>query len=176
MGLGSDVNRKSGDRKTGTGTSAARDERRRALDARSCPRFSHVNGHPARGFALLEATAALFVIAVGLFGVIQMFQYGVGTLHTIQEHSIASRSLQNEVESLRGLPFDRLEPGTRLDFISGTPEMARLLKVSAWVDIQDREEAPGQLVQVTVSLRWTGEHGRRIKRSVTTLIARKDSL
>ena len=136
---------------------------------------AHVNRHPARGFALLEATAALFVVAVGLFGVIQMFQYGVGTLHTIQEHTIASRSLQNEVESLRGLPFDSLEPGRRLDFISATPEMARLLKASAWVEIHDREEALGQLRQVTVSLRWTGEHGRRIKRSVTTLIARKDS-
>lgn len=135
----------------------------------------HVNSHPAHGFALMEATAALFVAAVGLFGVIQMFQYGVGTLHTIQEHTIASRTLQNEVESLRGLPFDRLEPGTQLDFISATPETARLLNAKAWVEIHDREEALGQLLQVTVTLRWTGEHGRRIKRSVTTLIARKDS-
>ena len=136
---------------------------------------SYVNRHPARGFALMEATAALFVATVGLFGVIQMFQYGVGALHTVQEHTIASRSLQNEIESLRGLPFDRLEPGARLDFISETPEMARLLNASAWADIHDREDAPGRLLQVTVSLRWTGEHGRRIKRSVTTLIARKGS-
>lgn len=135
----------------------------------------YVNRHPAHGFALMEATTALFVAAVGLFGVIQMFQYGARTLHTIQEHTIASRALQNEVESLRGLPFDSLEPGTRLDFFSTTPEMARLLRSSAWVEIRDREEAVGQLLQVTVSLRWTGEHGRRIKRSVTTLIARKDS-
>ncbi len=134
---------------------------------------AHMNGHPARGFALLEATAALFVVAVGLFGAIQMFHYGVRTIHTIQEHTIASRSMQNEMESLRGLPFDRLEPGPRLDFVSATPEMARLINANAWVEIEDREEGPGRLRQVTVSLRWTGEHGRRIKRSVTTLIARK---
>ena len=134
-----------------------------------------LNSHSARGFALMEATAALFVAAVGLFGVFQMYDYGAQTLRTIQEHTIASRALQNEVESLRGLPFERLEPGTRLDFVSATPEAARLFRAKAWVDILDREEAGGELLQVTVSLRWTGEHGRRIKRTVTTLIARKES-
>lgn len=134
---------------------------------------AHVSIRKARGFALMEATAALFVVAVGLFGAIQMFHYGVRTIHTIQEHTIASRSMQNEMESLRGLPFDGLEPGRRLDFVSATPEMARLMNARAWVEIDGGEEGAGGLLRVTVSLRWTGEHGRRIKRSVTTLIARK---
>ncbi len=138
--------------------------------------------HFAHGFALMESTAALFVAAVGLFGVLQMYQYGTQTLRTVQEHTIAGRALQNEVESLRGLPFDQLKPGKRpehlglrLEFISTTPETDRLLRAKAWVNIREREEAQGELLQVTASLRWTGEHGRIIKRSVTTLIARKDA-
>jgi len=123
----------------------------------------------------MESTAALFVAAVGLFGVLQMYEYGTQTLRTVQEHTIAGRALQNEMESLRGLPFDQLEAGKRLEFISTTPETDRLLRAKAWVNIREREEAQGELLQVTASLRWTGEHGRIIKRSVTTLIARKDA-
>lgn len=131
--------------------------------------------HSAQGFALMEATAALFVAAVGLFGVLQMYEYGTQTLRTVQEHTIAGRALQNEIESLRGLPFDKMEPGEKLEFVSETPETERLVRAKAWVDIRERKEAQGELLQVSVSLRWTGEHGRRIKRSVTTLVARKDA-
>ena len=129
----------------------------------------------SQGFMLVEATAALFVIAIGIYGTIEMMQVGARTLHVTQEHTIAGRALQNEIETLRGLPFDTLELGYRREFASSTPELAMLMHVKTRVTVREHDGAGGSLVEVRVRLRWTTEHARRVERSVTTLIARKEN-
>lgn len=133
------------------------------------------NAVSSPGFMLVEATAALFVAAVGLFGVIEMMQVGSRALHVAQEHTIAGRALQNEIETLRGLPFDDLELGKRREFVSSTPELAKLMHVKTHVSIRESDGAEGRLVELSVRVRWTTQHARRVERSVTTLIARKEA-
>lgn len=132
------------------------------------------NVFSSRGFVLVEAMAALFVIALGIYGTIEMMHVGTRTLHVAQEHTIAGRALQNEIETLRGLPFDTLELGDRREFVSSTSELSMLTHLKTHVSIREYEDSGSGLREIHVRLRWTTEHARRVERSVTTLIARKD--
>ena len=129
-----------------------------------------VNGR--RGFALLEATAALFVATVGLFGVVQMFQTTADEIRTVQEKYLAERILRNEIEFLTALPFDELAPGSAMLFRTESPELDHLFKAQARVNISVYPDAVGSLREVTVRLDWVSTHGRPIRRSLTTLVAR----
>jgi len=121
------------------------------------------------GFSLMELTAALFVLSVGLLGAIQMYHVGVDKTRVLGEKAIAAAAIQNELETLRAAPFSALTNTEEGTFRSETPGLARLVNATGRVMIAD-EDCPG-LKRVTVSIRWTGEHGRTIEQSVTTLIA-----
>jgi len=126
-----------------------------------------------RGFTLIEATATMFVLTFGVMGAIQMHMAAIEKTRALQEYGVADETLQNEIETLRALPFDELRVGNAQPLRSVTPALDRLLRAQATVDIVDQSgETPG-LKQVSVKVRWTGEHGRPIERSVETLIARK---
>ncbi len=127
----------------------------------------------SEGFSLLELTAALFVLVVGMFGAIQMYRVGVDKTQALSEAAIAVSAVQNELEALRTLPFDALRNTENGRFLSETPALGKLANAAPWVVIADYDgDRPG-LKQVTVSVRWTGEHGRAIEKSVTTLIGDK---
>lgn len=126
----------------------------------------------AGGFTLLELLAALFILTVGLFGVIQMHHVGLGKLRVLNESIVASHAVQNEIEHLRALPFAALQNVQNGPFHSKSPEPARLVNAKPAVTIEDFRGTP-RLKKVTASLAWTGEYGRTIRKSVTTLIADK---
>ena len=122
---------------------------------------------------MLELMAALFVLSVGLFGAVQMYHVGTGKLKALHETSIALAAIENEMETLRALPFAALQNTDNGPFLSETPALAQLVKPVPKVVIANYSpDCPG-LKQVTVSVRWIGEHGRTIEKSVTTLIADK---
>lgn len=125
-----------------------------------------------RGFALVELTTALFVITVGVFGVIHMYLLSIEETKTLNEYRIAQTAIENEIETLRSLPFDVLAPVDAGAFVTGAPELERLLNATATVHIADAEGVEG-LREVAVEVRWTGPHGRTITKRITTLIARK---
>lgn len=126
-----------------------------------------------RGFTLIEATAMLFVLTFGVMGAIQMHIVAIEKTRALQEYGVADEVLQNEIETLRALPFEAIAVGSGQPLRSATPALERLTRVQATVDIVDQSaETPG-LKQVCVKVRWIGEHGRSIERSVETLIARK---
>ncbi len=124
------------------------------------------------GMTLLELTTAIFVLIVGVFGVLQMFHYGLDTTRAINEANVAVRTLQNEIETLRSLPFAELEDMDGGPFRSLTPEAARLVNIRTRATIAAEPDVPG-LKRVTVRIAWTGEHGRTIRKELTTLIAAK---
>lgn len=124
------------------------------------------------GFSLLELSAALFVMTVGVSGMMYGFYTGLEKTRAIQETTIAVRAIQNEVEFLRAVPFEALEAGDRDGFLSQTPESARLVNAERRVSVRNAHELGPALKEVTVTLAWTGEHGRRISKSLTTLFAR----
>ena len=125
------------------------------------------------GFSLLELTTALFVLTLGLFGAVQMFQLGLAKMRVVNEAGIAVRAVQNEIETLRSLPFSELGDVQSGPFISETPETANLVNASTSVSIRDYGEPETALKEVTVRIVWAGEHGRTIKKVQTTLIADK---
>ena len=125
------------------------------------------------GTTLIELVAALFVITIGLFGVIEMYHFGIDKMHALNEYKIAMRAVQNEIETLRALPFSELRNTDDGDFRSETPEVATLVNATPEVIITDYTGTENRLKHVEVSLKWTGEHGRTIEKRVTTLIADK---
>ena len=124
------------------------------------------------GFTMLELTTALFVVAVGLFGVVTMFHIGVGKLRALHETNLGTRVVQNELETVRSLPFSALENVENAPFKSSAPEIGGLLNARPQVTIRDADPAL-RLKEVTARITWTGEHGRTITKSGTTLIADK---
>jgi len=125
------------------------------------------------GMSLIELTAALFVLTVGMFGVIQMYHFGLNKMHALNETTVAMHAIQNEIETLRSLPFPELHNTDKGSFVSETPELSRLVNAKPNVTITDYAEASKRLKHITVSITWTGENGRTIQKSVTTLIADK---
>ena len=115
-----------------------------------------------RGHTLLELTCALFVISVGLFGVIHIYLSGLEKMNAINEYETALCALHNE-------------PGEGLPFLSETPGMERLYLAEAQTCITAENDSAA-LKRVTVRIRWIGEHGRRIEKKLTTLIAQTDTL
>jgi Tfp pilus assembly protein PilV len=128
------------------------------------------------GTTLIELVAALFVITIGLFGVIEMYHFGINKIHALNEYKIAMRAVQNEIETLRALPFSELRNTDDGEFRSDTPEVATLVNATPAVTITDYAEGEKQLKHVEVSVKWTGEHGRTIEKRVTTLIADKGQI
>jgi len=123
----------------------------------------------SEGFSLLELTCAIFVLTVGVFGVIEMFYFGMNKVRALSDAEVAMRAVQNEVEVLRSVPFDELRIETT-SFRGDTPETERLMNATPEVRIED---AGSGLKRIAVSIAWTGDNGRRIAKGVTTLIADK---
>ncbi len=130
----------------------------------------HAKRSPS-GSSLIELTCALFVMCVGIFGVIHLYMNGLDKMRAIGEYETALCALSNEIETLRALPPGSLSPGESLPFRSETPGMDRLHLADARVDAAPWPSAPNELMQVTARIQWRGEHGRLMEKRLTTLIA-----
>ncbi len=122
---------------------------------------------------MLELTLALFILTVGVFGTIQMFHFGIAKMYAVNEANLAMRAIQNEMETLRSLPFSELGNVEDGPFVSDSGEAAKLMNAEPRVAIRDHGDPALRLKEVTVRMAWTGEHGRRIEKHVSTLIADK---
>lgn len=125
------------------------------------------------GFTILELVCALFILSTGLFGVITMYHFGITKMRTLHEYGIAMQAIENELETLRALPFAALEDAAQAPFTSDPDALNLLVNAAASVAIAKPLDAPQGLKRVTVRVRWTGEHGRTIEKRVTTFIADK---
>ena len=124
------------------------------------------------GVSYLELTAALFVFTLGVLGSFQMFHVSLTKMHAVKEDDIALRAIQNEIETLRSTSFDDVLDGDHA-FRSTTPELAQLVNAQPRVLVETPSPAPAGLKKVEASVAWTGENGRTITKTVTTLIADK---
>ena len=126
------------------------------------------------GFSLIELTAALFVLAVGLFGTLQMYNVIAEKLLHVQECEIAARALNAEIETLRALPFSQLTDRENAPFVSQPFGTDNLVNLTTRLTIQPHPDRRLKLKRVTATILWTGEHGRKIEKSLTTLIGDKE--
>ncbi len=120
------------------------------------------------GFTLLELVTALFILVTGLMGALTLFTIGMSKVALVDEYGLARTAVQNEMETLRALPFEALEPGER-DHFTGDVPAAQLPGAQPRVVVRPAD-LPG-LKEVSVTLSWRGENGRRVERSLTTFIA-----
>ena len=132
--------------------------------------FKYAGTNFRAGIALVELVTALFVLTAGLFGAMQMYHFCLSKTRALNESALALHTLANELETVRALPFAELKNGEALPFRSRTPALEELVNAEGTVRIEDY--APG-LKQVTVRIRWTGEHGRTVAKQLVTLIADK---
>ena len=123
------------------------------------------------GFSLVELMAALFVLSVGLFGAVQSYNVGLDKIRVLREECLAARIVQNEVETLRALPFAQLADREKAPFVSKPSGLVLLHNAAPAVTVHPHADPGLALKEVSVSLRWTGEHGRTMEKAVTTLIA-----
>jgi prepilin-type N-terminal cleavage/methylation domain-containing protein len=128
-----------------------------------------------RGFTMLELVAAMFVLAVGLLGTLQMYNVLAEKMLHLQESEIAARALNTEIETLRARPFSQLTDRENAAFVSQPYGAENLVNLTTRLTIQPHPDARLKLKQVTATILWTGEHGRRIEKSITTLIADKEA-
>ena len=129
--------------------------------------------HGRRGFALLEASTALFILVFGLYGVFQMFQYSVDKIRVVSEFTIADRAIENELDTLRAQPFASLQDTAEKTFMTAPPELTGLHSARAHVEVRPAAALPDRLKEVTLVVRWRTENGRPVERRLTTLVARK---
>lgn len=128
---------------------------------------------PRGGFSLLEMTAAIFILCFGVMGIMTTYHFGMEKIRTLREAAIVTQAVQNEIETLRALPFDQLHDGQQAALHGTTAGMEDLVNVTPLVSIKPHGEGL-QLKEVSVSVRWTGDNGRTIEKAATTLIADKE--
>lgn len=122
------------------------------------------------GASLIELVAALGVLTIGLLGGVSVFYYGMDKLKAVDEGRTAVSMARNEIEYLRSRPFEGLADAQDAPFhddaaLNGLPNARGTVSISGYPGREDR------LKQVTATVAWTGENGRTIRKSLTTLMA-----
>lgn len=129
------------------------------------------------GFSLLELTTAIFVVTAGIFGIITLLQQGLGHIRTVQEYRIAEQAVVNEVEVLRAR-IESLADGTAIitgaqGFRSASAALEKLHNAVPQSFVTERSDLAPNLYEVTARLAWSGDRGRTIQKSLTTLVTPK---
>jgi type II secretory pathway pseudopilin PulG len=126
------------------------------------------------GFLMIELVAALAVLTIGLLGVVQTYHFGMDKIRTMRESAIALRAVQNEIETLRALPFANLVDVENGPFVSQTPDLEQLVKATPALTIRPYSDPRLRLKEVAACVRWVGDNGRIMQRAATTLMADKE--
>lgn len=121
------------------------------------------------GMSMLELTAALFVFAVGLTAAFQTFHYTLSRMRVLKENGIAMRAIQNEMEALRVTDFAQLDSRSYA-FSEQPASLEQLANVNATVSLRPFESGNPGLLVAEVTVQWTGDQGRSMAKSATTLV------
>ena len=124
------------------------------------------------GASYLELTAALFVFTVGLMAAFQTFHFTLTKTRVIKEDTIAARVMENEIETLRALPFSELIDANS-EFRSDTSELDQLKDARTTLQISPYPANPNYLKRIDANVQWMGDNGRHRKISTVTLIGDK---
>ena len=133
---------------------------------------AHTRGRRV-GLAVVELVTALFIVSFGIFSVLTMYHVGMTNARAIREHDWVMNALQNELEGLRATSFAELTPVWDGEVRATAPDLAELVNARTHLTMAPHLEGRADLLEVTVSIRWSGEHGRTIEKSLVTLLAEK---
>lgn len=127
-----------------------------------------------QAFTLMEVALAMFVLALAITTAITTMQRAFANLDTARNISTASVILQTEMEKERLLDWetvssDRYVPALDASLQSNPAVAGRFTLSRTVTALADRS---GQMVQVTLTVRWRNADGRSLARSFTTYFTR----
>jgi len=119
------------------------------------------------GFTFIEVLITMLILGVVLIALLSCFIYGFSILSRMRQLTIATQSIQEELELIRNMPFNNI---LGLDN-SFTNESLSLLENSSGI-ISLEDSAGDDIKKLTVSVLWS-HHGRKMRRDVVTYVTRK---
>jgi len=119
------------------------------------------------GFTFIEVLITMLILGVVLIALLSCFIYGFSILSRMRQMTIATQSIQEELELIRNMPFNNI---LGLDN-SFTNESLSLLENSSGI-ISLEDSAGDDIKKLTVSVLWS-HHGRQMRRDVVTYVTKK---
>ena len=120
------------------------------------------------GFSLLETTAAIFVLTMGVFTSFDLYYRSMDGTKTMVEERVALSILRSEVAWLQA--EEALVPG-EYPLRGTTTMLEQLFDGEGQVVLKARDDLATGLVEATVQVQWRVRSGRLVVRELTTLIA-----
>ena len=121
-----------------------------------------------KGFTLVEALTASVVLAIGLFVVGLAIYAEFNFINQNREKAIATLAAQEEIEAIRGMPFDNiLNLGS-----SFTTSGFTYLKNPIGTLTIDNIYGASNIRRVSVTVQWDSLTGRVLQKSLVTIMAR----
>lgn len=121
-----------------------------------------------KGFTLIEAFAATCVLAISLLSAGFAIYTQLYFINQLREKSIATLAAQEEVEAIRGMPFDNvLNLGS-----SFTASGFTYLKSPVGTVTVDDIYSTGNMRRVSITVSWASVTGKALQRTLVTLMSR----
>jgi prepilin-type N-terminal cleavage/methylation domain-containing protein len=130
-------------------------------------------GHK-KGFGLIEVMISTVIIGIGLMiiGVVIYSQFYI--IGQLRERMIANLAAQEEIEYIRGMPFDTIiSAGTTFPTPSAFNSSLAYNNPTRTVLVDNYLNDPSvNMRRVSVTINWTSMTGRALQTSLVTLITR----
>lgn len=132
-------------------------------------RRGYERGARARGFAVLELVTALFVISVGLFGIMDMYLRVMDGTRVTQQYAAATTVLRNSLETVRARGDAALVPGSYPLPVEDLM-MDRFSEAQGTLVVTPSATGIASLREVEARLQWRAHSGRLIEKRLVTLM------
>ncbi len=126
-----------------------------------------------RGFTLVEALMASFIMVIGLLAVIAAIYSQFTNLNKNREQTIATLTAQGEIEFLRGEPFGNIV--TKSFYKEDAPGLEYLHYGSGFGQGDIVVDSAGftgnqNIKRVSVIVKWDSINGKQLQKTVSTLM------
>ena len=122
----------------------------------------------SRGFLLLDAAAAMMLLAVGVFAAVVFFRTEVRELRGAHEQFAALLIAESEMERLRVLPYDEMRTDENAPL--ALPAAKQLREARGRIRVTEIEDG---LKSATVRVEWRTPSGIPMHAEATGLFARE---
>lgn len=120
------------------------------------------------GFTLIEAMVAALIVALGLFAVGLAIYAEFPFINQNREKTIATLAAQEEIESIRGMPYDSILALSSSFTASGFV----YLENPAGAVTVDNIYGENDIRRVSVTVSWDSSTGSRLQKSLVTMVTR----
>jgi prepilin-type N-terminal cleavage/methylation domain-containing protein len=127
-----------------------------------------------KGFSLIEAMAATVIVGIGLIVIGTAIYSQFYVIGQIRERIIANLAAQEEIEYIRGLPFNTITSSSTT-FPNPSAFSSSLRNNSPQLSVQVdnyMNDPSNNMRRVSVTVRWTSMTRQALQTSLTTLVTR----